>query len=191
MIKTKVTAILKLALFLLPAATTLSGLGAAIGLSGVSTTLGNDAKEQFMASEQFQEIQQGKIGKLDEQLATGSISQDEYDSVIKYIESEDFASSEMKANVIEDKQIRDLIAKSKEKESLATYMLIPFSVGMLASLWYLSENFRDFVSVRENMQDSYWEIEKKERKKAEKERKKKEREFEKKAREYTEEVLGD
>lgn len=189
MIRKKITAILKLGLFLLPASTMVSGLAGGIIISCIGGEIRNDAVAKFEASNQFEQIYNEKVSKLKEQLEQGEISQEEYDTVKSYLESEDYVKSEMQSNIIENKEVAAMLKEADNKEKTSEYSMIPLGIGLLSSLLYISEGFRSFSHIRENMEDGYWDRLKHEEKKAEREKKRKEREFEKKAREYKEEVL--
>ena len=119
----KTGAVLKFITVLLPAATTLGGLSTFVGLHISSMVKYDNATSQFSETAQFQDIKNEQIAKIDAK--KDFITSEEYDTLIKNVESNGFLNEAMEVNYIEDENIRNLYKQGKKEDETALYFCIP------------------------------------------------------------------
>lgn len=169
----KTVAILKFAAFFLPGISTVGGISTLIGLEISAGLKNNKAEKQFNQTEQFAEIKENQIAKIDEK--KDRMTDKEYSNIMSHIESNEFLKETMASNFIEDDNIRNLYNQALKENSISIYFLIPFFIGGVSSLLYLFDDFRDFLDISYNMVEPYFVREEKTKKKELKRREREER----------------
>ena len=169
----KTGAILKFGAFFLPATVAVGGLATLLGLQISSYSKAKNSAEKFTETAQFQEIKEEQVAKIDEK--KDLMTDEEYDELIKHVDSDGFLNEALASNFIEDDEIRNLYRQAKKEDSISIYFLIPFFTGSLASLAYATDTFREFWHIKDNMKDSPEDEEKKRRKKELRRREKEEK----------------
>ena len=127
MISKKITAILKLGLALLPAATALGGLGTIIGMSVKESSENDMAVDLYAQTEDFIAEKEGKLQLAKQAFDNGEISEEEFENLTDHLNSKEFIQSALKSNVIRDEEVKTHIAK-RDASSRVNYTALSRSV---------------------------------------------------------------